>query len=112
MDTCGKICRDSFQPVRILGEGGFGKVILVKRKTADECDQHFAVKVVKKSDVIDSCSVAYAIIEKEAMAIASGHPFVTTLYTCFQTKVICNFLNLLIISRESLILNFTISMKM
>jgi len=112
MDTCGKICIDSFQPVRILGQGGFGKVILVKRKTADECDRHFAVKVVKKSDVINSSSVAYAIIEKEAMAIASGHPFVTTLYTCFQTKVICNFLNLLIISRESLILNFTISMIM
>ena len=110
MDTSGKICIDNFDPVRILGQGGFGKVILVKRKTADECDRHFAVKVVKKSH-ITNCAT-YAITEKEAMVLASGHPFITTLYSCFQTKVICNFLNLLIISRESLILNFTISMKM
>ena len=103
---------DSLDPVRILGQGGFGKVILVKRKTADECDRHFAVKVVKKSHITNCRSVAYAIIEKEAMVLASGHPFITTLYSCFQTKVICNFLNLLIISRESLILNFTISIKM
>jgi len=95
-----------------LGEGGFGKVNLVKKKASGRADQHFAVKVMKKSHIISCCSVTCTISEKEALVLASGHPFITTLYSCFQTKVIFNFLNLLHISRESLILKFTISLKM
>jgi len=44
-----KVSMDSFHPIRILGEGGFGKVLLVKKKGSDESDQRFAVKVLKKS---------------------------------------------------------------
>jgi novel protein kinase C epsilon type len=95
-----------------LGEGGFGKVILVKKKASGAADYCFAVKVMKKSHIISCCSVTYTISEKEALVLASGHPFLTTLYSCFQTKVIFSFLNLLHISRGSLILKFTISLKM
>ena len=95
-----------------MGEGGFGKVILVKKKASDGTDQRFAMKVMKKSHVVSCCSVTYTVTEKEALVLASGHPFITTLYSSFQTKVIFNFLNLLHISRESLILKFTISLKM
>jgi len=84
----------------------------VKKKASNESDQRFAMKVVKKSHVIDCCSVTCTIAEKEALVLASGHPFITTLYSCFQTEVIFNFLNLLHISRESLIVKFIISMKM
>jgi hypothetical protein len=106
-----KVCIDSFHPIRILGEGGFGKVILAKKKASEKSDERFAVKVMKKSHIINCCSVTYTVTEKEALVLASGHPFITTLYSCFQTKVIFNFLYLLHISRESLILKFTISMK-
>jgi novel protein kinase C epsilon type len=95
-----------------LGEGGFGKVILVKKKVSDGSDQHFALKVMKKAHIVSCCRVTHTVAEKEALVLASGHPFITTLYSCFQTKVIFNFLNLLHISRESLILKFTISMEM
>jgi len=87
-------------------------VILVKKKASDGTDQRFAMKVMKKSHVFSCCSVTYTVTEKEALVLGSGHPFITTLYWCFQTKVIFNFLNLLHISRESLILKFTISLKM
>jgi len=107
-----KVSIDSFHPIRILGEGGFGKVILVKKKASDGTNQRFAIKVLKKSHIISCCSVTYTVTENEALVLASGHPFLTTLYSCFQTKVIFNFLNLLHISRESLILKFTISLKM
>jgi novel protein kinase C epsilon type len=86
-----------------LGEGGFGKVLLVKKKALEAPEQRFAMKVLKKSHIISCCSVAYTIAEKEALVLSSGHPFITTLYSCFQTKVIFSFLNLLHISRESLI---------
>jgi hypothetical protein len=95
-----------------LVEGGFAKVILVKKKTSDGCDQHFALKAMKKSHIISCSSVSYSIAEKQAFVLASGHPFIMALYLCFQTKVIFNFFNLLDISRQSLILKFTISMKM
>jgi len=87
-------------------------VLLVKKKLSDGSDRRFAMKVLKKSHIISRCSVTYTVTEKEALVLASGHPFITTLYSCFQTKVIFNFLDLLHISRESLIPKFTISLKM
>ena len=34
-----KVSIDNFHPIRILGDGGFGKVILVKKKSSDGTDQ-------------------------------------------------------------------------
>ena len=87
-------------------------MILVKKKSSDGTNQCFAIKVMKRSHIVSCCSATYTITEKEALVLASGHPFIMTLYSCFQTKLIFNSLNLLHISRESLILKFTISLKM
>jgi len=87
-------------------------VILVKKKTSVGNDQRFAMKVLKKSHIMSCCSVTYTISEKQVLVLASEHPFITMLHCCFQTKVIFNFLNVFHISRESLILKFTISLKM
>jgi hypothetical protein len=73
-------------------------VVLVKKKASDGSDQRFAIKVMKKSHIINCSSVSYTIAEKEALVLASGHLFIMTLYLCFQTKVFFNFLNLLHIS--------------
>jgi serine/threonine protein kinase len=77
----------------MLGEGTFGKVLLAKKKESDGSDERYAIKVLKKS----KCSVSNTVIEKEALILASGHPFITTLYSCFQTKVFLNVLSLLCI---------------
>jgi len=69
-----KISIDNFHPIRILGEGRFGKVILVKKKPSDGLDQHFAIKGLKKSHIISCCSVTYTVAEKEALVLAFGHP--------------------------------------
>jgi novel protein kinase C epsilon type len=106
-----KFSIDSFHPIRILGEEGFGKVVLAKKKASDGSDKSFAIKLLKKSFVISRSCVSFTIIEKEALILTSGQPFITALYTCFQTKVIFSFLNLHHISRES-ILKFTSGMKM
>jgi serine/threonine protein kinase len=79
---------DSFHPIRILGEGGFGKVVLVRKKAPDGTGLHFAMKVVKKSHINNCGNMSYTVSEKEALVLASGHPFITTLYACFQTQVI------------------------
>jgi len=63
-----------------LGEGGFGKVILVKKKPSDGCDQRFAIMVLKKSHIMSFGCVTYTVTEKKALVLASGHPFIKTLY--------------------------------
>jgi serine/threonine protein kinase len=74
-----------------LGEEGFGKVVLVKKKASYESNKSFAIKMMKKSFIISCSYVSFTIIEKEAPILTSGHPFITTLYSCFQTKVIFKF---------------------
>jgi serine/threonine protein kinase len=61
-------------------------VILVKKTASDGSDQHSAINVMKKSHIVSSCSVTYTVAVKEALVLHSGHPFITTLYLCFQTK--------------------------
>jgi len=82
-----KVHIDNFHPIRILGEGGFGKAILVKKKPSEGSDQRFAIKVLKKSHIISCCSLNQTVTEKKALVLASGHPFITTLYSCFQTRL-------------------------
>ena len=87
-------------------------MVLARRKAPEGHDQLVAIKALRKANIISCGNVSLTITEKEALILASAHPFVTTLYGCFQTKVSLNCLNLLHVSRESLILKFTISMKM
>jgi hypothetical protein len=67
-------------------------------KASDGSDQPFAIKDMKKSHITSCCNVSSNITEKEALALASGHPFIMTLYSCFQKEAIFSFLNLLYIS--------------
>jgi novel protein kinase C epsilon type len=103
-----KLSIHSFQPVRVLGKGGFGKVILAKKPSVDGSDQLFAVKVLEKACIINRRNVSLTVTEKQCLVLTSQHPFITTLYSCFQTKVIFNFLNLHYISRETIIVKFAV----
>jgi len=76
-----KVSIDNFHPIRILGGGGFGKVILVNKKPSDGSDQRFAIKVLKKSHIISCCSVTYTVAENEALVLAFGHSFITNTST-------------------------------
>jgi serine/threonine protein kinase len=90
-----KVSIDIFHPIKILGEGGIGKVVLAKKKSPDGSDQLCDIKVLKKVHIISDCIVSCAINEKEALIVASGQPFITAVYFCFQMEVIFTFLNLL-----------------
>ena len=48
---------------------------------------------MKKAYIISECIVCHAITEKEALILASRHPFFTSFYSSFQTDVILKFLN-------------------
>ncbi|GFG36030.1 hypothetical protein Cfor_08431, partial [Coptotermes formosanus] len=81
-EECGKKWCGQYEAIKVLGSGGFGKVLLAKRKSAGGpgCNQEVvAIKVVAKEDDRD-------LVEKEVLMRAVGHPFLVQLLSFFRTK--------------------------
>lgn len=76
---------NDFELIKVLGRGHFGKVILSKHL---ESGEYFAIKALKKSDIIAREEVEGLMAEKRIFQIASlvHHPFLVNLYSCFQTS--------------------------
>ena len=81
----GKVSLDNFKFIRRLGEGAFGTVVLAKGNLPGAPEQLYAVKTLKKRRITSS-TICEIMAEKEALMLTSGHPFITTLYSCFQNK--------------------------
>lgn len=75
---------DSFKFLSVLGRGHFGKVILTQFKTTGE---YFAIKALKKGDIIARDEVDSLLSEKRIFEVANAirHPFLVNLFACFQT---------------------------
>lgn len=74
-----------FELIKVLGRGHFGKVVLAKHMKSGK---FFAIKALKKSDIIAREEVEGLMAEKRIFQIASlvHHPFLVNLYSCFQTS--------------------------
>ena len=75
-----KIGFKSFDMIKILGAGAFGKVYMVKKK---EGEKIFAMKALKKRDLIIKKQLRYAVTEVNVLK-RCNHPFVLTLHYAFQ----------------------------
>lgn len=77
---------DSFRLLSVLGRGHFGKVILSQYKNTGE---YFAIKALKKGDIIARDEVESLLSEKRIFEVANTmrHPFLVNLFACFQTDV-------------------------
>jgi len=76
---------ESFHFVAVLGRGHFGKVILARYKNTGE---YFAIKALKKGDIVARDEVESLLAEKRIFEVANSmrHPFLVNLHSCFQTK--------------------------
>ncbi|XP_023029877.1 serine/threonine-protein kinase N isoform X1 [Leptinotarsa decemlineata] len=76
---------DHFRLISVLGRGHFGKVILSQYKNTGE---YFAVKALKKGDIIARDEVESLLSEKRIFEVANciRHPFLVNLFACFQTE--------------------------
>ncbi|XP_026808021.1 serine/threonine-protein kinase N isoform X3 [Rhopalosiphum maidis] len=75
---------DDFRLLSVLGRGHFGKVILCQHKKSSE---YFAIKALKKGDIIARDEVESLLSEKRIFEVANDirHPFLVNLFACFQT---------------------------
>uniref|UniRef100_A0A5S6R203 protein kinase C n=1 Tax=Trichuris muris TaxID=70415 RepID=A0A5S6R203_TRIMR len=74
-----------FKLISVLGRGHFGKVILSRYRRDDN---YYALKILKKADILIRDEVESLMAEKRIFEIVnrSKHPFLTNLYACFQTR--------------------------
>lgn len=74
---------DDFFIVKPISRGAFGKVFLGYKKT--NAEQIFAIKVMKKSEMINKNMVSQVVTERNALAL-SHSPFCVHLYYCLQSS--------------------------
>lgn len=75
-----KIGFKSFQIIKLLGAGAFGKVYLARKKNSDK---RYALKILKKRQLISKNQVKYAVSEVNILK-KMDHPFILSLYYAFQ----------------------------
>ncbi|KAI5640525.1 protein kinase domain-containing protein [Phthorimaea operculella] len=73
---------NDFTIVKPISRGAFGKVFLAHKKTDKE--KMYAIKVMKKSDMINKNMVAQVVTERNAMAL-SRNPFCVHLFYSLQS---------------------------
>lgn len=80
---------ENFRLLSVLGRGHFGKVILSQYRNTGE---YFAIKALKKGDIIARDEVESLLSEKRIFEVANTtrHPFLVNLFACFQTEVLTN----------------------
>lgn len=72
---------DDFEPLKVLGKGGYGKVMLVRQKSTGKL---YAQKQLKKASmIIRSKGVEYTKAERQILEDVR-HPFIVKLFYAFQ----------------------------
>lgn len=77
----GEVGPDDFELLKVLGKGSFGKVFLVRMLLTG---QVYAMKVLKKSDVVRRRQVEHTKAERRIMG-AIDHPFIVSLRFAFAS---------------------------
>ncbi|KEY71096.1 hypothetical protein S7711_00918 [Stachybotrys chartarum IBT 7711] len=78
---------DRYEPLKILGKGSFGVVRLVRERCASKrCapKQIFAMKVIRKSDMLRSSQEGHLRAERDFLVASEGSEWIVPLVASFQ----------------------------
>ncbi|KAI7782124.1 hypothetical protein LA080_013800 [Diaporthe eres] len=87
--TSRKLQLDDFAKVRTLGTGTFARVCLVRLaspKNEAERSRVFALKILRKTEVIKLKQIDHVRHERAILGEVSGHPFITNLLASFSDR--------------------------
>ncbi|KAJ3064027.1 serine/threonine protein kinase psk1 [Podochytrium sp. JEL0797] len=77
-----KVGVDDFEALRVIGQGGYGKVFLVRKKTTNAL---YAMKVLKKATLIIHTKTVEHTKNERTILSQLTHPFIVKLHYAFQT---------------------------
>ena len=78
-----KTCEKDFEPLRVVGRGASGAVLLVRKKGTTS--SYFAMKVMSKRAIQESKAERNALVEREVL-LRVRHPFLVNLRYSFQSR--------------------------
>jgi serine/threonine protein kinase len=73
--------KDHFEPIKLIGRGGFSRVIEARKK---DTGQLYALKLMSKSFIIQEDKVRQILTERKLLA-DTEHPFIVRLHWAFQS---------------------------
>ena len=74
---------DDFNILKVIGRGSYAKVLLAEQKKRSKL---YAMKVVKKELLTDEEDFDWVQTEKHVFEVASNHPYLVGLHSCFQSE--------------------------
>ena len=77
----GKVTKNDFETISVIGKGSYGKVVLVKKK---DTQQLYAMKVLKKAEIIRRNQVEHTMTERRILENMK-HPFIVKMDYAFQS---------------------------
>ncbi|KAJ5494974.1 cAMP-dependent protein kinase catalytic subunit 3 [Penicillium diatomitis] len=77
---------DDFHLVKTLGTGTFARVWLARLKDEKDQNKVYALKILRKGDVIKLKQVEHVRNERKTLATVVGHPFITNLVASFSDE--------------------------
>ena len=74
-----------FELLKVLGKGGYGKVFLVRKISGFDFGRVYAMKVLKKAQIIRNHKDTIHTKAERSILEAINHPFIVNLHYAFQT---------------------------
>lgn len=78
----GKVTKQDFQMLSVIGKGSYGKVLLVKKNDTGEL---YAMKVLKKSEILRRNQVEHTMTERSIL-VSHQHLSQSPIHTTILTR--------------------------
>lgn len=78
----GNISKEDFEYLKVIGRGGYSKVVLARKKDSGRL---YAIKIMKKADVFSRTKRTIFKSEVQINSLLRDSPFIVDLYYTFQT---------------------------